>query len=122
MLSGPLFAQRRTAVRARWRDDAEVGEAAGRDSSPRGHHIGSSLVAHTFEDLVDLERAAEEARARYLAADTDPAVARQAWIEAAAAFQHAVTEHAEAEGAVRYEVEMAVKQAVRRPEPEPAES
>jgi hypothetical protein len=77
-------------------------------------------VAHTFEDLVNLEQAAEAAHAQYLAADTDPAEARQAWIEAAAVFQAAVTEHAEAEGSSRYEVEMAVKKAVRNPEPSAA--
>jgi hypothetical protein len=74
-------------------------------------------VAHTFEDLVNLERKAEEARARYLAADADQMATRQAWIEAAAAFQAAVTEHAQAEGKPRYDVEMAVKKAVRHPEP-----
>jgi hypothetical protein len=73
-------------------------------------------VAHTFEDLVNLERAAEAAHARLFAPDVDPGEARQGWIEAAAAFQAAVTEHAEAEGAVRYEVEMAAKKAVRNPE------
>lgn len=73
-------------------------------------------MAHTFEDLVELERAAEAAHAQYLADDTDPAEARQAWIDAAAAFQRAVTEHAQAEGSSRYEVEMAVKKAVRHGE------
>lgn len=73
-------------------------------------------MAHTFEDLVKLEQAAEAAHARLTDPDVDPATARQAWIEAAAAFQRAVTEHAEAEGKVRYEVEMAAKKAVRHPE------
>ena len=74
-------------------------------------------MAHTCEDLVKLEQAAEAAHARYLAAPgPDPASARQAWIEAAAVFQAAVTEHAEAEGKPRYEVEMAAKKAVRNPE------
>ncbi|MEU2924230.1 hypothetical protein ABZ636_04085 [Streptomyces sp. NPDC007251] len=74
-------------------------------------------MAHTFDDLVKLEQAAEAAHARYLADPSpDPTGTRQAWVEAAAAFQAAVTEHAEAEGAVRYEVEMAVKKAVRHPE------
>jgi hypothetical protein len=66
-------------------------------------------VAHTFEDLVTLEQAAEAARTAYLA-NPD---ARQTWIDAAARFQAAVTEHAKAEGKPRYEVEMAVKRAVR---------
>jgi hypothetical protein len=74
-------------------------------------------VAHTFEDLVKLEQAAEAAHARYLAdPNTDQAGTRQAWIETAAVFQAAVTEHAEAEGKPRYEVEMAAKKAVRNPE------
>ncbi|RRQ81584.1 hypothetical protein [Streptomyces griseofuscus] len=73
-------------------------------------------MAHTFEDLVELEQSAEAAHAQYLAGTTDPDAARQAWIDAAAAFQQAATEHAEAEGKVRYEVEMAVKKAVRHPE------
>jgi hypothetical protein len=73
-------------------------------------------VAHIFEDLVNLEQAAVDAHARLFAPDVDPAAARQAWIEAAAVFQAAVTEHAEAEGASRYAVEMAVKKAVRHPE------
>jgi hypothetical protein len=72
-------------------------------------------VEHTFEDLVNLEQTAEAARARLADPDVDPSEARQAWIEAAAAFQRAVTEHAAAEGAVRVEVEMAVKRTVRHP-------
>ncbi|MGW2692306.1 hypothetical protein ACWC3Y_10645 [Streptomyces sp. NPDC001296] len=76
-------------------------------------------MAHTFEDLVTLEQAAEDAHARLTDPDVDHDAARQAWVEAAAAFQTAVTEHAEAEGKPRVEVEMAVKKAVRHPEPEP---
>ncbi|EST20413.1 hypothetical protein M878_39660 [Streptomyces roseochromogenus subsp. oscitans DS 12.976] len=68
-----------------------------------------------------LERAAEEARTRLASSDADPAAARQAWIEAAAFQRAAVTEHAEAEGAVRYEVEMAAKKAVRHASWDPAE-
>ena len=75
-------------------------------------------MAHTFDDLVKLERAAEAARARLADPNVDPAAARQAWIDAAAVFQAAVTEHAEAEGTPRVEVEMAVKKAVRWPEAE----
>ena len=74
-------------------------------------------MAHTFEDLVNLERLAEEAHARYTAPGVDDLdAARKAWVEAAAAFQAAVTEHAEAEGKPRIDVEMAVKKAVRHPE------
>ncbi|MGW5477735.1 hypothetical protein [Streptomyces sp. NPDC004008] len=73
-------------------------------------------MAHTFEDLVKLEQAAEEAHARLADPDVDPAAARQTWIKAAAAFQAAVTEHADTENKPRVEVEMAVKKAVRHPE------
>ena len=73
-------------------------------------------MAHTFDDLVTLERAAEAARAAMNEPNGDPAAARQAWIDAAAAFQAAVTEHAAAEGESRVEVEMRVKKAVRHPE------
>jgi hypothetical protein len=66
---------------------------------------------------VKLEQAAEAAHARYTAPDTaDLDAARRAWVEAAAAFQAAVTEHAEAEGKPRIDVEMAVKKAVRHGE------
>lgn len=75
-------------------------------------------MAHTFEDLVTLEQAAEEAHARYTAPGADDLdAARAAWVEAAHAFQAAVTEYAEAEGKSRIDVEMAVKKAVRHPEP-----
>lgn len=70
-------------------------------------------MAHTFEDLVALEQAAEQARALLDSPDVDHAVQWQAWREAAERFQAAVGEHAEAEGKSRYEVEMAVKKAVR---------
>ncbi len=68
----------------------------------------------TFEDLVQLEQAAVEAHRQYTAPGVaDLNATRQAWIDAAAAFQAAVTEHAAAEGKSRVEVEMAVKKAVR---------
>jgi hypothetical protein len=73
-------------------------------------------VAHTFEDLVKLERLAVEAHARYTAPGVDDLdAARAAWLKAAAAVQAAITEHAAAESTSRYEVEMAVKKAVRHP-------
>jgi hypothetical protein len=73
-------------------------------------------VAHTFEDLVQLEQAAVRAHQHYLSPGVDDLdAARQALIDAAAAFQTAVTEHAAAEGASRVDVEMAVKKAVRHP-------
>ncbi len=74
-------------------------------------------MAHTFEDLVQLEQAAVRAHQRYLSPGVDDLdAARQAWIDAAARFQAAVTEHAAAgEGESRVDVEMAVKKAVRHP-------
>ncbi|MCM8552366.1 hypothetical protein [Streptomyces sp. STCH 565 A] len=71
-------------------------------------------MAHTFEDLVNLERLAEQARAAYVAAPSDDT--RAAWRDAADTFQAAVVEHAAAEGTSRYDVEMAAKRAVRHPE------
>lgn len=73
-------------------------------------------MAHTFEDLVTLEQAAEQARARLDDPGIDRDSARRAWRDAAGAFQAAVTEYAAAEGEARYEVEMRVKKAVRHPE------
>ncbi|MFD8199952.1 hypothetical protein [Streptomyces sp. NPDC059701] len=67
-----------------------------------------------------LERQAVEAHARYTAPGVDDLdAARAAWLKAAEAVQAAITEHAAAdEGTSRYEVEMAVKKAVRHPEGE----
>ncbi len=74
-------------------------------------------MAHTFEDLVQLEQAAVQAHRQYTAPDVDDLdTARQAWIDAAARFQAAVTDYAAAEGKSRVEVEMAVKKAVRHPQ------
>lgn len=75
-------------------------------------------MPHTFDDLVALEQAAEQARAVYTAPGCpDLDAARQAWVDAAAAFQQAVTEHAKDKGTSRIEVEMAVKKTVRHPDP-----
>lgn len=71
-------------------------------------------MPHTFEQLVPLEQAAVDAHSRYTADPSD--ATRQAWIDAAAVFQAAVTEHAAAEGKSRVEVEMAAKKAVRHAE------
>ena len=74
-------------------------------------------MSHTFEDLVRLEQAAQAAHRQYTAPGVDdPDGARRNWIDAAARFQAAVTEHAAAEGKSRVEVEMAVKKAVRHAE------
>lgn len=73
-------------------------------------------MAHTFDTLVQLEQAAEQARARLDDPGADRDSAWQAWREAAGAFQAAVSEYAAAEGEVRVEVEMRVKAAVRQTE------
>lgn len=73
-------------------------------------------MAHTFDTLVTLEQAAEQARARLDNPDTDRDSTWRAWRDAAQAFQAAVTAYAAAEGEARYEVEMRVKAAVRHPE------
>ncbi|MDH6610359.1 hypothetical protein M2164_005994 [Streptomyces sp. SAI-208] len=72
-------------------------------------------MPHTFEDLIVLERAAQAAHQQYTAPGIDDLdAARRAWIKAAAKFQAAVTEHAAADDKQsRYEVEMAIKKAVR---------
>ena len=73
-------------------------------------------MAHTFDTLVQLEQAAEQARARLDQPGTDRDSTWRAWRDAAEAFQAAVSEYAAAEGESRYEVEMRVKKAVRHPE------
>ncbi|MEV7793395.1 hypothetical protein AB0O68_15590 [Streptomyces sp. NPDC087512] len=74
------------------------------------------------DDLIALERAAEEQRARLAGLDGEAYEAqRRAWREAATAVQAAITDHAAATGQSRYEVEMAVKKAVRGQEEDPAE-
>ncbi|MEU8968123.1 hypothetical protein AB0D11_02410 [Streptomyces monashensis] len=73
------------------------------------------------DELVQLERSAEDERAKLagLVGDEYDAQWRR-WREAAMKAQAAVTAHAAAEGIARYEVEMAVKKAVRHQE-DPAE-
>ncbi|MEU9558002.1 hypothetical protein [Streptomyces fumanus] len=74
------------------------------------------------DDLIALERAAEEQRARLAGLDGEEYEAqRLAWREAAAAAQAAITDHATAKGVSRYELEMAVKRAVRHASEDPAE-
>jgi hypothetical protein len=77
-------------------------------------------VAHTFEDLVNLQRAANEAHARVLALRDEGGEAYdeawRAWRTAAETVQTAVTEHAKAEERPRHGVEVAVKKQARHPE------
>lgn len=79
-------------------------------------------VAHTFDDLVALERQAEEERARLAGLTGDEYAAQWVtWREASEAAQAAITEHAVAENASRVDVEMAVKRAVRHTDEDPVE-
>jgi hypothetical protein len=73
------------------------------------------------DDLINLERAAEEQRAQ-LAGLTGPAYEEQwrAWRGASEKVQAAINEHATKAGENRYEVEQAVKTAVRHADEDPA--
>lgn len=94
--------------------------------------VGSLHVAHTLDDLVTMQRAADQAHAAVLAlrdqygrpsavewTDEQTLTYEQAWRdwrEQAGLVQAAVTKHAEAEGKTRFEVEAAVRGAARHPE------
>ncbi|MEV6810467.1 hypothetical protein [Streptomyces sp. NPDC051132] len=71
------------------------------------------------DELIRLERSAEQERARLASLTGDDYHAQlRRWREASAAFQAAITEHAATAQTSRYELEQAVKKAVRHPEPE----
>jgi hypothetical protein len=75
-------------------------------------------VTHTFEELLDKQRAADQAHATVQALrgqGDSPAydTAWQAWRDLARDVQAAVTEHAKEHGAMRAGVELDVKRAVR---------
>ncbi|AWT42532.1 MULTISPECIES: hypothetical protein [Streptomyces] len=89
-------------------------------------------MAHTFEVLVTMQQAADEAHARVLAlrdeygpptaaawSDEQTVAYEQAWQEwrkLAGEVQAAITEHAGEQGLGRYDVEMDVKKKARHPE------
>jgi hypothetical protein len=74
------------------------------------------------DDLITLERSAEDARARMAGLTGDERDAqRAAWRDAAAKVTAAITAHAEATGLNRYEVGQALKAAARGTEQDPAE-
>ncbi|KMS71322.1 hypothetical protein ACH49_24830 [Streptomyces leeuwenhoekii] len=89
-------------------------------------------MAHTFEELVEMQRAADEAHARVIAlreeygpptqhewSETQTATyetAWRTWRDLARDIQAAVTEHATEQSQNRYEVEASVKKAARHPE------
>ncbi|MFE2102161.1 MULTISPECIES: hypothetical protein [unclassified Streptomyces] len=78
-------------------------------------------MADISDELIRLECFAEEERAR-LAGLTGDEYDEQwrRWRTASEAVQAAITAHAEATGASRYEVEQAVKCAVRQAQEDPA--
>lgn len=90
-------------------------------------------MAHTFEELVNMQSAADEAHAELLElgksygppsrdggwSDGQVATYDEAWKrwrELAAVVQAAVTGHAHGQGVARYQVEADVRKAVRHPE------
>ncbi|GGU98152.1 hypothetical protein GCM10010260_37890 [Streptomyces filipinensis] len=78
-------------------------------------------MAEVPDDLIKLERSAEEERAKLagLTGDEYDAQLRR-WREASDAVQAAITAHAETTGASRFDVEQAVKKAVRHAQEDPA--
>jgi len=71
--------------------------------------------------IVLLERSAEEARAALAGLEGEAReVQRGVWRDAAVAVQAAITGHTREAGVDRYELETAVKQAVRHPADAPA--
>jgi hypothetical protein len=91
-------------------------------------------VAHTFEELVTLQRTADDAHAKVQQIQdeygrptevewTDEQIttwhtAWKAWLDAARDVQAAVTEHAKEQGIARTQIEADVKAAVRHPAPQ----
>lgn len=96
--------------------------------------VRSADVAHTFEELVQMQHTADRAHSHVLALRdqygrpsavewTDEQTvtyeqAWKAWREQAGVVQAAVTEHAKDEGKSRHEVEAAVRKAAWHPAPE----
>ncbi|MFJ4926871.1 hypothetical protein [Streptomyces sp. NPDC088736] len=73
------------------------------------------------DDLITLERDAETQRAQLAGlGDAEYEEQWRAWRAASEAVQAAITAHAEASGVNRYEVEAAVKAAVRHGDEDPA--
>lgn len=74
------------------------------------------MTAISFDDLIDLERAAVEANGAVKGVPYS-AEAWKPWFDASAEFHTKVTAYAKAEGKDRVSVEMDVKKAVRHPVP-----
>ncbi|MFB7468220.1 hypothetical protein ACFCZ1_32860 [Streptomyces sp. NPDC056224] len=73
------------------------------------------MAIELTDELVQLRRAADQARARATAGPYSVEAWRP-WLEAAAVVHDAVTEHAKATGQNRYEVEKALVTAVKTAE------
>lgn len=85
--------------------------------------LRSHLVADIPDSLIKLERSAEQARAELAGLDGDEYDAQwKAWRAASESFQAAVTEYAARDDVAmsRYDLEQAVKKAVRHAEEDPA--
>ncbi|MBK3563204.1 MULTISPECIES: hypothetical protein [unclassified Streptomyces] len=79
-------------------------------------------MADISDELIKLERSAEAERAKLAGLIGDEYEEQwQAWRTASEAVQAAITAHASESGENRYEVEQAVKKAVRHAEEDPAE-
>jgi hypothetical protein len=79
-------------------------------------------VADIPYELIKLERSAEEERAKLAGLMGEEYEAQwRRWRKASETAQAAITTHAEASGENRYELEQAVKKAVRHAEEDPAE-
>lgn len=87
-------------------------------------------MKHTFDDLVEMQKAADEAHAQvsYGRPTETPWSQEQTetyekawrdWRDLADTVQAAVTAHAKDEGKPRFDVEAAVRTKARHPEPEP---
>ncbi|MCX4801804.1 hypothetical protein OG594_09085 [Streptomyces sp. NBC_01214] len=72
------------------------------------------MAIEPTDELIELQRAANQARERALAGPYSREAWRP-WLEAASALQVAVTDYATASEKNRYEVEKAVKDAAREP-------
>ncbi|QNT98429.1 hypothetical protein HEP81_08203 (plasmid) [Streptomyces griseofuscus] len=78
-------------------------------------------MAEVPDELIKLERSAEEERAKLAGLTGDEHSAQwRRWREASEKAQAAITAHAEATGANRYQVEQAVKKAARHAGEDPA--
>ncbi|MEV0526018.1 hypothetical protein AB0I66_21515 [Streptomyces sp. NPDC050439] len=79
-------------------------------------------MADITDELITLERSAEEARAKLAGLDGEDYAAQwRLWADAAEAFQAAVTVHATETGQPRHVVEMAAKKAVRHADEDPVD-